>query len=128
VSSPKAKDQAEQVEDRIIRQSDDDRTMALARTRIDIERALRDLIGKDTDLPISNPDVKYMSVSRLFDKAAAEYSPLRNLQQPFRYMMQICNAAIHAQRVSEDQANEALALGAQILALIQSLENGDLLP
>lgn len=128
MSSPKAKDQAEQVEDRIIRQSDDDRTMALARTRIDIERALRDLIGKDTDLPISNPDVKYMSVSRLFDKAAAEYSPLRNLQQPFRYMMQICNAAIHAQRVSEDQANEALALGAQILALIQSLENGDLLP
>ena len=45
-----AKETADQVEERIILQSDD-ATLALARTRIDIERLLRNILGKRTSLP-----------------------------------------------------------------------------
>jgi hypothetical protein len=39
---------------------------------------------------------------------------------------QIGNAAIHAQRVSDDQATEALALGAQIIAVLREFsDEGD---
>ena len=124
-----ARQAAEQVESRIIRQSDDDQTMALARTRIDIERALRESLGKQTYLAADKAEtIKFANLSKLFEMAAALYSPLANLRNAFRYVNQICNAAIHAQRVSDEQAREALSLGAEILAVLEGFERGDLLP
>ena len=60
--------------------------------------------------------------------AAGIYPPLASLRKAFKYVNQICNAAIHAQRVSDEQASEALSLGAEILAVLEGFERGDLLP
>jgi hypothetical protein len=79
---PTGRGEAEQAESRIIRQSDDDRTTALARTRIDIERALRESLGKQTYLPADNADtIKFANLSKLFEMAAGIYPPLAPLRR-----------------------------------------------
>jgi hypothetical protein len=125
----KAKEEAEKVENRIIRQSEDDKTMALARTRIDIERTLREVLGKQTYLPPEKLEsVKFASITKLFAMAAEIYPTLPSLQTAFKYVNQVCNAAIHGQRVSDQQADEAIALGAEVLAALQAFDRGDMLP
>ena len=121
-SPPEAKQRAEQVEERILLQSEDT-TLALARTRIDIERLLREITGRRTVVSEGKDDsVKFMSVTRLFDSFITQNAQLGYLRTPFRYVTQVCNAAIHAQTVSFEQAQEALALGAQIIAVLKEFE------
>ncbi len=123
---PNAKAEAEKVENRIIRQSDDDKTMALARTRIDIERTLRDALGRSSNFKGDKGEaIKYASLGRLFALAADIYPALADLRKPFSYVTQICNAAIHGQRVPDRQADEALAMGAEILAALPSFIHGE---
>ena len=50
-----------------------------------------------------------------------EYEEYAYLLKPFLYVTRVCNAAIHAQKVSEQQAEEALALAAQIIAVLQEI-------
>jgi hypothetical protein len=117
--APSSKKAGEEVERKIVAQSDD--TMfALARTRIEIERLLRTILGKRTSLaPGEEQTVKFAGINQMFEQFTANNSQLAYLRQPFRYVIQICNAAIHAQRVSEEQAEEALALGAQVIAVLK---------
>jgi hypothetical protein len=61
------KQTAEQVEERILLQSEDP-TLALARTRIDIERLLRHIIGKRPAInQAKEQTVRFMGISQLFD-------------------------------------------------------------
>lgn len=114
-----AKQTAEQVEARILLQSEDS-TLALARTRIDIERLLRRILGKRTVLnPEKEDAVRFVGINQLFDLFISQNDQFMYLKKPFRVVTQICNAAIHAQRVSDDQAQEALALGAQVIAVLK---------
>ena len=113
---------AEKVEERILDQSEDS-TLALAKTRIDIERLLRTILGKKTSVSQGEEDtVKFASITRLFDTFLAKYPKFEYLKKPFRYVIQVCNAAIHAQRVTDEQSEEALGLGAQIIAVLKELE------
>ena len=114
--APGAKVTAEQVEERIALQSEDT-TLALAKTRIEIERLLRQILGKR--LSASEEGVKFAGIGQLFDSFISQNNQFSYLRKPFRYVTQICNAAIHAQRVSDEQAQEALALGAQIIAVLK---------
>jgi hypothetical protein len=121
----KAPDQAKQkaaaVEEQISWQSDDP-TFALARMRIEIERLLRRGLRLRTQLPDSGRDsIQYMSLSRLFDLFLKEYPDFYWLRDPFRAAVAASNAAIHAQQVPDRQAEEALALGAEIIATLQGL-------
>jgi hypothetical protein len=118
-----ARETAQQVEERIILQSEDP-TLALARTRIDIERLLRGIVGKPRSFAPGKEDaLKFAGVGQLFDLFISKNPQFAYLKKPFRYVTQICNAAIHAQRVSDDQAREALALGAQIIAVLKDLSH-----
>lgn len=120
-SPEEARQSAGQVEERILLQSEDT-TLALARTRIDIERLLREIMGRRTSVSQGKDDaVKFMSMGRLFDLFVSQNEQLAYLRTPFKYVSQVCNAAIHAQRVSPEQADEALALGAQIIAVLKEL-------
>jgi ribosomal protein S7 len=112
------KNVAAEVGERILQQSED-QTLALARTRIEIERLLRQIVGKRTDLPATRTD--FLPLRQLFDLFASEHQDFAYLKRPFTYVTQVCNAAIHAQRVSEDQAKEALALGAEIIAVLRKI-------
>jgi hypothetical protein len=117
--APNSKQAAEEVERNIVDQSDDT-ILALARTRIDIERLLRTILRKRTSIaPGEEQTLKFAGINQLFEQFTANNSQLAYLRQPFRYVVQICNAAIHAQRVSEEQAKEALALGAQVIAVLK---------
>lgn len=109
---------AEQVEAQLVLQSEDP-TLALAKTRIDIERLLRESVGKRTSVSNVDDSIKFAGINQLFQLFVAKNDQFAYLRQPFKYVTQICNAAIHAQRVSEEQAQEALALGAQIIAVLE---------
>ncbi|WP_066152278.1 hypothetical protein [Hydrogenophaga pseudoflava] len=115
---PDTKQSAESVEARLVLQSEDP-TLALAKTRIDIERLLRESLGKRIMVPTVDESMKFASINQLFQIFLARYEEFSYLRQPFKYVIQVCNAAIHAQRVPEAEAQEALALGAQIIAVLE---------
>ncbi len=92
---------------------DDDITMALARTRIKLEGLLRTALNKKTN--ITNPEVKFLGLNSLFKQFVDLNPRFRDFKNPFRYVQEVCNAAIHGQRVPIEQAEEALLLGAYII-------------
>jgi hypothetical protein len=66
-----------------------------------------------------------MGARQLFDLFLREHPDMSYLRRSFDYVTQICNAAIHAQHVPEEQAEEALALGAQIIAVLNDISGQD---
>lgn len=118
---PQTKDEAREVKKELLLESEDT-TMALARTRIEIERLLRTILGKTTSAnALRDHSVKFLGARQLFDMFIRENEQFAYLLKPFSYVMQICNAAIHAQRVSEEQAREALTLGSNIIAALSDV-------
>jgi hypothetical protein len=125
----KAKKEAQAVESKIIRQSGENKMTALVMTRVDLERKLREMLGRQTQVPSMRLEsVKFAPLIKLWQMAVDTYPGLSNLQKGFKYVNQVCNAAVHAQDVDDAQADEALALGAEILAALESVERGDPLP
>ncbi|UXA53619.1 hypothetical protein M0D45_02165 [Xanthomonas prunicola] len=122
--SPDSVDEARQVEEKLLNQSEDT-TLALARTRIEIERYLRKILGKRVFHADTHDRVKLMGARQLFEQFLREYPDLNYLKRSFQYVTQICNAAIHAQYVPDEQAQEALALGAQIIAALNDISGQD---
>lgn len=101
-------------------------TYALAKIRIDIERLLRTILGRRTDSSdgsiTSLEHRKFRSIEKMFDLLIEEESTLAYLRSPLRNVLAVCNAAIHAQTVSPDQAGEALKLGAHIIAALKDYQ------
>jgi hypothetical protein len=117
--------EAKEVEQQLLMQSEDT-TLALARTRIEIERHLRAILGKRTTLPKGREgSIQFIGTRQLFELFLSQYPKFEYLAKPFKYVIQICNAAIHAQRVSEEQADEALALGAQIISTLNDISHSE---
>jgi hypothetical protein len=120
-ASPEVKQEAEQVQQSMLLESEDT-TMALARTRIEIERLLRKIVGKKTSVnELRNQSVRFYGIKQLFEMFIRENDEYSYLLEPFLYVTQVCNAAIHAQRVSDPQAKEALTLGAQVIAQLSTV-------
>ncbi|WP_143025162.1 hypothetical protein [Stenotrophomonas pavanii] len=122
--APQATDDAREVEKKLMMQSEDS-TLALARTRIEIERHLRKILGKRVAITDPYERPKLMGARQLFDLFLREHPDMSYLRRSFDYVTQICNAAIHAQHVPEEQAEEALALGAQIIAVLNDISGQD---
>ena len=100
----------------------EDTIMALARTRIQLEHLLRQVLGKKTRYGIKSlNDVKYLSASRLYKMFLEDYSNYQYLENSFEYVLRICNAAIHGQHVPLKQAQEALEIGAMLISTINDL-------
>lgn len=111
----------------------DDVTYALAKVRIDIERLLRIILGRRLDSSngstFSLAQRKFLSIDKMFDFLVGEDNTLAYLRSPLRNVLAVCNAAIHAQMVSPEQADEALKLGAHIIAALRDYPGGkDLAP
>lgn len=117
-ASAAARFEAEKIEERVLQWSEDT-TLALARTRIELERLLRVIVGKPTDLPPSRTD--FMSLHQLFNLFIQQHPEFAYLKQAFSDVVKVCNAAIHAQRITDAQAQEALGLGAKIIATLKAL-------
>ena len=119
-SSLIARADAPRVERSISLEEDDDTTMALARTRIEIERLLRSILGKrPVTASMDDEPIKFAGANRLFKTFVHQHNEFEYLIQPFDVVNRVCNAAVHAQRVPDKQAREALNLGATIIAVLE---------
>lgn len=120
-TTPGTRREAEEIRAGLLLESEDT-VMALARTRIRMEYLLRKILGKRTSVnELRNQSIKFMGIRQMFNMFLAESPQYKYLFEPFMYVNQVCNAAVHAQRVSEEQANEALDLGARIIATLSDV-------
>lgn len=119
---PRGRERAEEVEQELHAESDT--SYALAKIRIDIERLLRLIVGKEMNVPVlSGSTPRFMPLTETFEILVQSDSSFAYLRDPMKKVLAVCNAAIHAQNVSADQANEALKLGAQIIAILNQHKN-----
>jgi hypothetical protein len=114
---PRAASAAREVENDFLQQ-DYDVVIALFKTRVEIERLLRKIVGKSLNLPVDQENIRMAGLPKLFDMFVKQNPKYKYLQTSLRYVNQVCSAAIHAQQVSEEQAREVLALGAKIIATL----------
>jgi len=105
-------------------QQDNDIVIGLFKTRVEIERLLRTIVGKSTSLPPGKENIRMAGLVQLFDIFVGQNPQYKYLRTSLRYVNQVCSAAIHAQQVSEDQAREVLALGSKIIATLDDFAGG----
>jgi hypothetical protein len=88
-----------------------------------MEQILRKILDKRVDLleSGSKKDTKYFSIRSLFRAFIKEYPEKKPLEEPFNFVIRICNAAIHGQRIPEAEAREALNLAAEIIAVLEDI-------
>ncbi len=89
---------------------------ALARLRMDLERELRRILGKrlEADDP-SRMRGRFLSARSLFQRLGSAIPRYKNMGDSFKYLLQVCNAAIHGQRIPENIAHDAIDIGFRIL-------------
>lgn len=99
-----------------LNQSGGDMNFALARLRMDIERNLRELLGKRTITSDPN-SIKggFLSARQLFHAFSTEYPDYKGMHSSFDYIIKVCNAAIHGQQILEGHGYEALYMGLKML-------------
>lgn len=101
-------------------QEDEDVAYVLAKVRIDIERLLRTILGRRVQMISSGTNlIRMAGLRQLFDELIKTDSQYRSLYESFNYVNRVCNAAIHGQIVSKEQAAEALKLGALIIDVLK---------
>ncbi|WP_417463379.1 hypothetical protein [Kordiimonas sp.] len=98
-----------------------DITIALFTLRMDIERRLRDILEKHpSPQKVGTPDVRYMSISKLFQLLIKRIPEFRVLDSSLRYVLSICNAAVHGQHIEENVGREAIVMGLEIIKLLDT--------
>lgn len=102
---------------------DEDTIMALAKTRIKIEGLLREILNKRTVYPGDSSQMKFLGLNDLYREFTRQYPRQRYLSHSFKYVQQICNAAIHGMSISIGQAEEALELGARIIKELEYIKH-----
>lgn len=103
----------------------DDTIMALARTRIRVESLLRSILNKRTKVrKFNDRPIKLMGLSQLTSEHVETYPDLRHLENSLSYVNKVCSAAIHAQVLPPGYAEEALEMGARIIATLSNFQDG----
>lgn len=108
---------------------DEDPTMALAWTRIEIERLLRKIVSVQPHSADNEGDqTRLVGLPKLFRTFLSRQPGFGYMADAFRYVTQICNAAVHAQPVTGEQASEALGLGGQLIIVLRAVAGEGSLP
>jgi len=111
---------SEEIQEEYNKTDREDYILSLARTRIEIEKRLRQIMGKR--LKGENLDhVRFMSLNKLVRLFIQKYKIDENLESSFEYVIKISNAAIHAQPVSKEQAEEVIALGTKLISFLENI-------
>ena len=100
---------------------DSDVHYALARLRMDLERELRRVLSKR--LESGDPAKmrgKFLSARPLFRQLASAVPRYRHMQGSVNYLLEVCNAAIHGQRLPEDIVHEAIDMGLRVLGELEN--------
>jgi len=103
---------------------DEDTIISLAKVRIRLEQLLRSILGKRlSSSDIINKKLKYLSIIKLFDEIAKEKRALTPVRRPLEEVIQVCNAAMHGQRIPYAEASAAIELGTSLIAALEDLCN-----
>ena len=88
----------------------------LARLRMNLERELRRILGKrlESDDP-SKMRGEFLSARSLFRRLVSTIPRYKDMRNSFDYTLQVCNAAVHGQRIPENIAREAIDMGLRML-------------
>ncbi|WP_269621202.1 hypothetical protein [Zhongshania sp. BJYM1] len=108
---------------RILIQSEDDPNYALAKLRMELESELRRILGYRTKT--ADPTQmkgKFLSAGPLFKKFVARFPKYAGARSSFDFILSVCNAAIHGQRVSDKYAHEALYVGVRLLEEFRQIQ------
>ena len=115
----------EQELDEIVEKNEGDLNFALAKTRMEIERLMRKILKRRASISEkTNQDIKFLTLSKLFRLLTEDYTDFKQYYPSFKYVQSVCNAAIHGQKVSYEQAEEALQLGIVIINELKEIEKG----
>lgn len=122
ISKPEEPSTLEDEIKRVLIQSEDDPNYALAKLRMEIESELRRILGYrlETHDPMQMKG-KFLSAGPLFRKFIAKYPKYEGMGSSFDFILRVCNAAIHGQRVSDKYAHEALYMGVRMLEELQGI-------
>ena len=94
---------------------------ALVRLRADLERELRRILDKHLESEYSSKmRARFLSARSLFRRLVSVSSRYEKMQNSFRYLLRVCDAAAHGQRVPDDIAREAIDMGLRMLRELES--------
>lgn len=99
---------------------DEDELISLAKVRIQMEYLLRKILNKSLNLKKSNKDIKFLTLTQLIREFISFYPQYEFLEPSFIFVRRMSNAAIHAQKLSENQIKESLKLGYKILSILKN--------
>lgn len=124
-STLKAEVEPETLEDAVdayLLRVNNDMNFALAKLRMEIEKYLREALGKklQTNDPLS-VDKGFLSARQLFKEFTVRYPNYIGMHSSFDYILKICNAAIHGQKIPDNYGREALGMGIRMLKELQTL-------
>lgn len=115
-SSQTSSSQLNDIKNELLLEDDEDYIMALARTRIKIEGLLRKALNKRQSISnTTNTKIKFLGLNSLFQQYVINKPNFIVYQNSFHYVQEICSAAMHGQKVSREQADKALQIGALII-------------
>lgn len=124
-SSSESNEAVEAIKDELTLE-DEDTIMSLARTRIRIEYLLRSILNKRTEMrKLDDRTVRLMGLQQLARELVATYPNLQHLESSLTYVNKVCSAAIHAQLLPHGYAEEALDMGARIIAVLSNIQGGE---
>ena len=121
-ASPESSQAIEDIKNELILE-DEDTIMSLARTRIRIEYLLRSILNKRTEVrKFGDRPVKLMGLPQLAREFVSAYPDLQHMESSLSYVNKVCSAAIHAQLLPPGYAEEALDMGARIIAVLSNMK------
>src|SRR5271157_2288329 len=80
------------------------------------------IFWKKSQIMDANQKIRFMSLYRLFDTFVHEYPQYRDLAVALADINNVLNAAAHAQRIPESQAETTLDIASDLIATIESIK------
>lgn len=119
-SSQKSKEEVDEVKRSLIL-DDEDNLVALAKARMQIEFLLRKILSKKLESKDNFKEVKYFTLTHLIREFLGQYEQFRFLENSLFLVKNIANAAIHAQKLNQEQINEGLELASRTISILQDV-------
>ena len=108
--------------ERFIESENSDLNYALAKLRVQLEKELRRILGKRTEMTYPLEEgTKFLSTRSLFTQFTRDFPDYQGISSSFDYVLKVCNAGIHGQYVPEGYAHEALSMGFRMLEELKSI-------
>jgi hypothetical protein len=96
----------------------DENAEKLFRIRYHIESQLRKILGKEGRFQDGK---RYFSAGRLATIFFEKYPQYREIESSLRFVLDICNRAVHTERIPEGYVEEVTFMGARIIAFLEDV-------